>query len=112
MSVASVTDPIFVPTIDHEREGFIRCGTLGHSWHDYDTVGWTTSMGVPLTLRCERCGTERRDVIGAHGQLVYPALRLPPGLQVPQGSEAPRPQPVQDHAPDEADSGITNTRSK
>ena len=89
MSVASVTDPIFVPTIDHEREGFIRCGTLGHAWHDYDTVGWTTTMGVPLTLRCERCGTERRDVIGAYGQLVTRHYAYPQGYKYPRGQKRP-----------------------
>lgn len=92
MSVASVADAIDIPTIDHEREGFVRCGTLGHSWHDYDTVGWSTTMGTPLTLRCERCGTERRDVIGAYGQLVYRHYAYPQNYKYPKGQRPSRSQ--------------------
>ena len=92
MSVASVEDALYVPTITHEREGFIRCGTLGHSWHDYDTVGWTSNMGTALTLRCERCGTERRDVIGAHGQLIYRKYAYPKSYRWPKGERPNRSQ--------------------
>ena len=56
-------------TWQNERRQYVRCRTIGHSWHDYDS-NWDTKLGVPLTLRCERCGTERRDVIGSYGQLV------------------------------------------
>ena len=92
MSVASVADPVYIPTIEHEREGFIRCGTLGHSWHDYDSTGWRTEMGTPLTLRCERCGTERRDVIGAYGQLVYRTYAYPKFYRWPKGQRPSRSQ--------------------
>lgn len=92
MSIDTVTtlDPKFVPTVEHERMGFVRCGTLGHSWHDYDSVGWSTNMGTPLTLRCERCGTERRDVIGSFGQLVSRSYSYPEFYKYPKGTRPSR----------------------
>lgn len=91
MSVAldTVLDPHYMPTIEHERQGFVRCGTLGHSWHDYDS-NWTTNMGIPLTLRCERCGTERRDTIGAYGQLVNRHYAYPEFYKYPRGERPTR----------------------
>jgi hypothetical protein len=52
-----------------ERRAYIRCRTIGHSWFDYDS-NWTPQFGTPLTLRCERCGTERRDTINTWGDLL------------------------------------------
>jgi hypothetical protein len=52
-----------------ERRGYVRCRTLGHSWFDYDST-WTPSFGIPMTLRCERCGTERRDTVSDFGKLL------------------------------------------
>ena len=52
-----------------ERRGYVRCRTLGHSWFDYDS-NWTPSFGIPMTLRCERCGTERRDTVSDFGKLL------------------------------------------
>lgn len=93
MSVASevVLDQAYMPTIEHERQGFVRCGTLGHSWHDYDS-NWRTDMGIPLTLRCERCGTERRDVIGAFGQLVTRHYEYPEHYKYGKGLRPDRSQ--------------------
>lgn len=56
-------------TWENERKGYIRCRAVGHSWHDYDS-NWEPMYGFPLTLRCERCGTERRDSVGTSGQLL------------------------------------------
>jgi hypothetical protein len=50
------------PTLAAEKQPYIRCRTLGHSWFDYDSV-WTPKWGTPLTLRCERCSMERRDTV-------------------------------------------------
>lgn len=52
-----------------ERRQYIRCRTLGHSWFDYDS-NWTPQFGTPLTLRCERCGSERRDTVNTWGTLL------------------------------------------
>lgn len=75
-------------TIDHEREGFVRCGTLGHAWHDYDST-WTPEFGNPLTLRCERCGTERRDSINDWGKLLNRHYFYPPFYKYPKGTKRP-----------------------
>lgn len=52
-----------------ERRQYVRCRTLGHSWFDYDS-NWTPEFGTPMTLRCERCGMERRDTVSDWGQLL------------------------------------------
>jgi len=79
----------FQTTESHERDGFIRCNTMGHAWHDYDS-NWSTGMGTPLTLRCERCGTERRDVIGSFGQLVSRSYAYPAFYKYPKGTRPDR----------------------
>lgn len=56
-------------TQQHELSGAIRCATLGHAWHDYDS-NWRPEFGVALTVRCERCGRERRDTINEYGTLL------------------------------------------
>ena len=62
--------PGIMTTEQYERSQFYRCYTLGHAWVDYDS-NWNPGFGTPLTLRCERCGTERRDIINPNtGQLL------------------------------------------
>lgn len=79
----------FQTTIDHERQGYIRCNTLGHAWHDYDS-SWTPMFGVPLTLRCERCGMERRDTVNDWGKLLGRRYFRPPNYRYPKGSRPTR----------------------
>ena len=57
--------PANVSTVD-----YTRCRTIGHVWYDADS-DWKTDRGVPMTLRCERCTMERREVWSRNGQLVY-----------------------------------------
>lgn len=66
-----------LPYVD--RNSFVRCRTLGHSWFDYDST-WKSELGIPLTVRCERCGMERRDTV-AHfsGELITRHYTPPPG---------------------------------
>ena len=56
-------------TPEHEAAGALRCATLGHAWYDFDS-NWKPTYGVPLTVRCERCGRERRDALDSHGNLM------------------------------------------
>lgn len=42
-------------------EARFRC-RLFHSWFEAPS-DWTPQLGVPFTLRCENCNTERRDTI-------------------------------------------------
>lgn len=39
--------------------GYGECRLIRHSWHIVPS-DWTPEFGVPMTLRCERCNTERR----------------------------------------------------
>jgi hypothetical protein len=85
-----VTSPAEISTWEHERRNFIRCRTLGHAWDDYDS-NWTPEFGIPLTVRCERCGGERRDKLDRHGNLI-PGGRhyhMPPGYKLSKGEYKP-----------------------
>lgn len=79
-----MTDLSYAPS----HEVFVRCYTFGHSWHDYDS-NWKPSFGTPLTLRCERCTTERRDTIGASGNVVGRHYHYPPGYRYGRGEGRP-----------------------
>lgn len=78
-----LSDFDFVTTATHERQGYIRCNAIGHSWHDYDS-NWTPEFGTPLTLRCERCGMERRDSINDYGMLLNRHYYRPPNWKYPK----------------------------
>ena len=56
-------------TAQHEQANALRCATIGHAWFDFDS-NWKPTLGVPLTVRCERCGRERRDTINDWGDLI------------------------------------------
>jgi len=77
-------------TAQHERTQFIRCNTIGHAWFDYDNSDWKPSWGDPLVLRCERCGTERRDTIGGGGQIISRQYFHPPGYKYARGTKPTR----------------------
>jgi len=54
---------------------------------DFDS-NWKPTLGVPLTVRCERCGRERRDTINDWGDLIArhywptkPALSYQKGMR-------------------------------
>jgi len=54
-------------------------GLIRHAWHIVPS-DWTPTMGEPFTVRCERCGTERRDQIGRNtGELVSRRYLYPDG---------------------------------
>jgi hypothetical protein len=77
---------VSVPTTD-----FTRCGTFGHAWFDVDSSHWQTDRGTPLTLRCERCMTERRDVISrTTGELVGRHYIYPSGYHYSAGARPSR----------------------
>jgi hypothetical protein len=85
-----VTNAAGMTTAQHERTQFVRCNTLGHAWFDYDDSSWSPSFGDPLVLRCERCGTERRDVIGSLGQLIQRHYNYPEGYRYGRGERPSR----------------------
>jgi len=54
------------------------CRLIGHSWHEVDSNHWSATVGVPMTLRCERCDMERRDQVGRNdGEVVARSYRQP-----------------------------------
>lgn len=62
---------------------------LRHSWDEVpsDWAGTTTS-GVPFTVRCQRCGTERRDLLGRNtGELVARRYIYAEGYHINSGDE-------------------------
>jgi hypothetical protein len=80
---------VSLPYADPNREPFVRCRTLGHSWFDYDS-NWKSEFGVPLTLRCERCGMERRDTVASHtGELIARHYTRPDGYLYGKGGYTP-----------------------
>ena len=68
---------------------YTRCRTFGHSWFDCDS-DWKTDLGMPLTLRCERCMIERRDTIGFYGQLVTRRYTYPQDYRYSRGERPSR----------------------
>jgi len=79
-------DASLLTTRQHERTQFVRCYTIGHAWFDYDNSDWTPEWGDPLVLRCERCGSERRDTIGATGNIVGRHYFHPEGYKYDKGT--------------------------
>lgn len=64
------------------------CRRLRHAWFDVPS-DWQANFGIPLTVRCQRCGAERRDQAGPNtGELVSRRYVYPEGYSYPRG-EAP-----------------------
>lgn len=69
---------------------YTRCGTYGHAWFEADS-DWADDRGHPLTLRCERCATERRDVFSkTTGELIGRRYVYPDGYHYSAGSRPSR----------------------
>lgn len=83
-SAADLTTP------EYDRTQYTRCNTFGHAWFDYDNSDWRPMYGTPLVLRCERCGTERRDVIGTSGQIIQRNYEYPAGYKYGRGERPTR----------------------
>ena len=65
-------------------------GMLRHSWHEVDSVWAHEGDGTPFTIRCERCGTERRDVLGTNtGEVVSRRYVYPVGYHI-EGENRPK----------------------
>lgn len=87
---ARVSQAALQTTAQFERDQFVRCNTYGHAWFDYDNSDWTPAFGTPLVLRCERCGSERRDTIGAAGQVIGRNYFHPEGYKYARGTKPTR----------------------
>ena len=69
---------------------FTRCRTIGHAWFEADS-DWAAEHvpGTPVTLRCERCGTERREMWDRTGFLNYRTYIYPEGYCQEWGGNFP-----------------------
>jgi len=85
-----VFDTSLLTTQEYEKTQFIRCNTFGHAWFDYDNSDWEPEWGEPLVLRCERCGSERRDTIGSNGNIVGRHYFHPDGYAYAKGTRPTR----------------------
>lgn len=57
-----------------------------HKWDQVDSNHWKAAYGEPLTLRCERCGTEFRAEINKNtGGYMHKRYVYPPGYLYKRG---------------------------
>ena len=80
-------------TPEFNKSQYTRCYTIGHSWDDVDSNHWTTEWGEPFTVRCMRCGAERRDKIDSRTGDVLPGGRryvYPEGYGYAKGTRPTR----------------------
>ena len=78
---------VFITTAEHEQlQSQLVCDTLRHAWDLVDS-NWVPMFGTPVTLRCMRCGTERRDTIDNRGDVSSRRYVKPPGwAKYPKGT--------------------------
>jgi len=70
-----MTKPNRAPTTN---TNYTRCRTIGHAWFDCDS-DWKSQLGTPFTVRCERCGAERRDSVSrSTGEVLNRNYTYPP----------------------------------
>jgi hypothetical protein len=60
-------------------------GPLRHAWYEVDSDWAAPFGGTPFTLRCDRCGTERRDSFDLHGELMTRRYVYPEGYRLAEG---------------------------
>jgi hypothetical protein len=46
-----------------QQANYLLCRSVGHAWDVVAADKLSRKGGVPVWLRCERCGTERRDAV-------------------------------------------------
>jgi hypothetical protein len=86
VAVAELFDPAVLTTADHERLQYVVCNAIGHAWF-YTDADWQSTIGVPVTLRCERCGSLRREAINRLGKAQGRRYIHPYGYKYPRGSK-------------------------
>jgi hypothetical protein len=70
---------------------FLECGALGHPWDFVDSNHWTAPFGVPVTRRCMRCGTERRQCVMRDERTILAERYIyPPGYKFAKGERPSR----------------------
>lgn len=69
---------------------YIHCGAFGHAWYEYDGSRWTPEFGMGQVVRCERCGSERRDSINRNGAIEARSYDHPDGYKMGPGQRPSR----------------------
>ena len=64
----SIFDASEMTTWQHERKGYVKCRALNHAWFDIED-DWEPQFGTPLVVKCERCGSLRRDILNRYGEV-------------------------------------------
>lgn len=61
---------------------YLACRTLRHSWDLHAPIGrGRKRMTKVLVLRCDRCGTERHDLVSVTDDVVGREYRYPDGYR-------------------------------
>ena len=64
------------------KADYIRCRTYGHAWYEFSPGQMARPLfGFRLSLKCERCTTERHDLIDANGEVGSREYRYPDGYK-------------------------------
>jgi hypothetical protein len=67
------------------------CHALGHAWFPIDTRSdYKPLFGTPLWVECERCGTQRHDLIDATGAVGSRSYEYPDGYRYAKGTRPTR----------------------
>lgn len=64
---------------------FVDCKTIGHSWYSIEANKNPKGPGWYMMVRCERCGTERADIVSRYGALESRSYRYPEGFKRAKG---------------------------
>lgn len=63
-------------------EEYVRCRSWGHQWDDFQPLRRRAAWGTLLSLRCERCSTQRHDTIDSRGEVSSRQYVYPEGYEV------------------------------
>lgn len=60
---------------------YLKCRSWGHMWDDYRPLGRDHGDFV-LTLRCDRCATERVDTLDSAGDVIRRSYEYPEDYKI------------------------------
>lgn len=77
-------------------EGFLACRDLGHAWSELEresvrAIYAKTSFGWLRVFVCERCTTERKQIIDTYGEVTSNSYVYPDGYQLEEWTPAKAP---------------------
>jgi hypothetical protein len=83
----SLTDASLQTTREWQRSQYVKCYTIGHAWFDYENSDWHPEWGTGFVLRCQRCGSERRDAVDISGGLSHRSYWHPDDYKFAKGTK-------------------------